>query len=235
MALGTAKWFGFELPANFRLPYLATSITDFWRRWHLSLSTWLRDYLYFPLGGSRHGPVRTYFNLMLVFVLCGLWHGAAWNWLAYGAFNGVLMGLHRAYDRAVTGIPWVDAVRGSPGWKLFAWVGTAFQFLVGLILIRMADWNGGVLMIRSLAGFDWQPMTAGAAGFVPWMAGAPLVVPVLIGLGLAGHAAGLLREAGFGWPGRVPEMARSLTAAAAIGAVVTLGPGVSKTFIYIQF
>jgi D-alanyl-lipoteichoic acid acyltransferase DltB (MBOAT superfamily) len=235
MALGTAKWFGFELPGNFRLPYLATSITDFWRRWHLSLSTWLRDYLYFPLGGSQHGPVRTYFNLMAIFVLCGLWHGAAWNWLAYGAFNGLLMSLHRAYDRAVTGVGWIDVVRASPGWKVAAWAGTAFQFLVGLILIRMTDWDGGLLMMRSLAGVDWQPTSAESAGFMPWVAGAPLAVPVLIGLGLAGHLGGLLRDVGIGWPDRVPEMVRSATAAAAVGLVVTLGPGVIKTFIYIQF
>jgi alginate O-acetyltransferase complex protein AlgI len=231
MAIGTAKLFGFELPPNFRLPYLATSISDFWRRWHLSLSTWLRDYLYFPLGGSRGGPVRTYFNLMLVFILCGLWHGAAWNWLAYGAFNGVLMSLHRAYDRALTGIPWADAVRASAAWKLIAWAGTAYQFLVGLILIRMDSWEGGWRMIGSLAGFDWQPVAASPGLSV----GVPAFVPLLIGVGLVGHVIGLLRDVGVPLPARLPEPVRMLAAAVAVALVVAFSPGVAKTFIYVQF
>ena len=92
MAIGCAKWFGFELPLNFNFPYLATSIADFWRRWHISLSTWLRDYLYFPLGGSRRGTTRTYFNLLVTMTLCGLWHGASWNYVLWGFYNGVLLG-----------------------------------------------------------------------------------------------------------------------------------------------
>jgi alginate O-acetyltransferase complex protein AlgI len=235
MALGTAKFFGFELPPNFRLPYLATSITDFWRRWHLSLSTWLRDYLYFPLGGSRYGPARTYFNLMVVFVLCGLWHGAAWNWLAYGVFNGALMSLHRMYDRAVTGIPWLDALRATSGWKVLAWVGTAYQFLIGLILIRMTSWEGGLLMMRSLAGVEHAAGSA-STGFAAWgPVGVPLAVPILIVLGLGGHVVGLLRNVGVPVPERVPEPIRMAAVAVAVGLVVVFSPGVVKTFIYIQF
>ncbi len=236
MALGIAKWFGFELPGNFRLPYLATNIADFWRRWHISLSSWLRDYLYFPMGGSRGGPLRTYFNLMTLFVLCGLWHGAAWNWLAYGVFNGLLMALHRAYDRSLAGIPWADAVRASFGWKVFAWAGSTFQFLVGLVLIRMVDWNGGLLMIRSLAGVDHGAESSAApAAFVPQIAGAPGLVVLLIGLGLMGHVLGLIQE----WPWfrtvKVLEFVRSALAALAIAGILVFGPGVGKTFIYIQF
>lgn len=236
MALGTAKFFGFELPPNFRLPYLATSITDFWRRWHLSLSTWLRDYLYFPLGGSRHGAARTYFNLMLVFVLCGLWHGAAWNWFVYGAFNGVLMCLHRAYDRTATGVPWADTLRASAGWKVIAWVGTAYQFLIGLILIRMASWDGGLLMMRSLAGVDHTAGPESSPGFAAWAPlGVPLAVPVLVALGLSGHLVGLLRSIGLPIPERPPDPLRMAAAAVAVAAVVVFSPGVAKTFIYIQF
>jgi alginate O-acetyltransferase complex protein AlgI len=236
MALGTAKFFGFELPPNFRLPYLATSIADFWRRWHMSLSSWLRDYLYFPLGGSRHGPARTYFNLMLVFVLCGLWHGAAWNWLVYGAFNGVLMSLHRAYDRAATGVPWADALRATAGWKVVAWVGTAYQFLIGLILVRMVDWDGGLLMMRSLAGVGHAAGPESSPGFTAWGSlGVPLVVPLLIALGLSGHVVGLLRAIGLPIPERPPDPLRMIAAAVAVAGVVVFSHGVAKTFIYIQF
>ncbi len=99
MAIGTAKLLGFHFPVNFRRPYLSTSITDFWRRWHISLSTWLRDYLYIPLGGNRHGRWMTYRNLMLTMLLGGLWHGASWNFVIWGGFHGALLSIERAFRR----------------------------------------------------------------------------------------------------------------------------------------
>jgi len=95
MAIGLALMVGFVFPKNFDSPYLADSITDFWRRWHLSLSTWLRDYLYIPLGGNRHGEARTYLNLLLVMVLGGFWHGASWNFLIWGAIHGAMLAFER--------------------------------------------------------------------------------------------------------------------------------------------
>ena len=95
MAIGLGRMIGFEFPRNFDAPYHAESITDFWRRWHISLSTFLRDYLYIPLGGNRKGPLRTYVNLIVVMLLGGLWHGASWTFVAWGAYHGVLL----AYER----------------------------------------------------------------------------------------------------------------------------------------
>jgi D-alanyl-lipoteichoic acid acyltransferase DltB (MBOAT superfamily) len=95
MAIGLAALLGFELPLNFRLPYAAENPADFWRRWHISLSTWLRDYLYIPLGGNRRGTVRTYVNLLVTMLLGGLWHGPAWNFVAWGAYHGALLAVHR--------------------------------------------------------------------------------------------------------------------------------------------
>jgi alginate O-acetyltransferase complex protein AlgI len=226
IAIGTAKWFGFELPANFRLPYLATSITDFWRRWHLSLSTWLRDYLYFPLGGSRHGEARTYLNLTIVFVLCGLWHGAAWHWVVYGLFNGVLMSLHRLFDRTVGGRAW----RKSLGWSLIAWATTVYQLLLGLILIRMTDWTGGVRVMQALIGESHEPLTGGVFATVP------LPVYPLVALGLAGHVIDPLarlrpRFLTYDWL----SAAGGLGYATAVVVLVVFGPGVTKSFIYIAF
>ena len=91
MAVGLGKMFGFEFVKNFDFPYKATSITDFWRRWHISLSSWFRDYVYIPLGGNRKGDFRTILNLLIVWSLTGLWHGAAWNFIAWGAFYGILL------------------------------------------------------------------------------------------------------------------------------------------------
>ncbi len=96
MAIGLGQMMGFSLPINFRSPFRADSFTDFWRRWHISLSSWLRDYLYIPLGGNRASVARTYFNLMLTMVIGGLWHGAQWTYLVWGAFHGVVLALERA-------------------------------------------------------------------------------------------------------------------------------------------
>jgi len=101
MAIGAARLLGYELCENFRFPYLATSITDFWRRWHLSLSTWLRDYLYISLGGNRGGRWFTHRNLMLTMLLGGLWHGAGWNFVIWGAIHGVALVVHKEWVRFV--------------------------------------------------------------------------------------------------------------------------------------
>ena len=99
MALGFALLIGYRIPANFNYPYLAASATEFWHRWHISLSTWFRDFVYIPLGGSRQGVSRTYINLMLVFVISGLWHGASTSFLIWGAAHGVLLIINRIYQR----------------------------------------------------------------------------------------------------------------------------------------
>jgi D-alanyl-lipoteichoic acid acyltransferase DltB (MBOAT superfamily) len=103
MAIGMAKLLGFHFPVNFRRPYLASSITDFWRRWHISLSSWLRDYLYIPLGGNRHGKWMTYRNLALTMLLGGLWHGASWNFVIWGGYHGALLAIERVFrgDRPI--------------------------------------------------------------------------------------------------------------------------------------
>lgn len=95
MAIGVAKTLGIDLPCNFNLPYIATDISDFWKRWHISLSSWLQEYVYIPLGGSRKGNVRTYLNLMLVMLISGLWHGNGWTFLTWGMLYGVVNCLHR--------------------------------------------------------------------------------------------------------------------------------------------
>jgi alginate O-acetyltransferase complex protein AlgI len=95
MAIGLALLFGFRFPENFNYPYVARSLTEFWRRWHISLSTWFRDYVYVPLGGNRRGAARTFLNLWIVFFLCGLWHGAAWTFVAWGLYHGSFLVVER--------------------------------------------------------------------------------------------------------------------------------------------
>jgi len=95
MAIGLGKMFGFTFPENFNYPYISTSVREFWQRWHISLSTWFREYLYIPLGGNRCAPSRVYFNLVVVFVLCGLWHGASWNFVVWGLWYGLFLSVER--------------------------------------------------------------------------------------------------------------------------------------------
>ena len=146
MAVGLGLILGFTLPRNFRQPYTARSITEFWRRWHISLSQWLRDYLYIPLGGSRGGELSTYRNLITVFLLCGLWHGANWNFVLWGAWHGSFLVLERVgLGRKLARVPAVASwayttlvVMG--GWVLFRAqdLSIASQFYAGLV-----GWHGG--------------------------------------------------------------------------------------------
>jgi alginate O-acetyltransferase complex protein AlgI len=167
MAVGLGRMLGFELPRNFDAPYRAESITDFWRRWHISLSAFLRDYLYIPLGGNRKGPARTLINLALVMLLGGLWHGAAWHFLLWGAFHGaLLMGERLAGKRSFV---WfaprpvrtlVTFALVCVGWVLFkadslgaagAYLGSMFGLVgagpgAGLLTAELICLNGLVLM-----------------------------------------------------------------------------------------
>lgn len=115
IALGLALLFGYRLPENFNRPYISRSIAEFWRRWHISLSSWLRNYLYIPLGGSRHGPARTYFNLIAVMGLGGLWHGAALSYLVWGLMHGVLLAIERPFVDRLDSLksPAVQALRAA--------------------------------------------------------------------------------------------------------------------------
>ncbi len=124
MAIGLGRMFGFVIPENFRSPYLSEGITEFWRRWHISLSTWLRDYLYVPLGGNRTGPRRTYLNLGLVMLLGGLWHGANWTFVVWGAYHGALLASERWLGKrtAYSFLPRWGRVAMTFVLVLFSWV-----------------------------------------------------------------------------------------------------------------
>jgi len=131
IARGVAKLFGFELMRNFDRPYFSQNVAEFWRRWHISLSTWLRDYLYVPLGGNRKGAARTYVNLFITMLLGGLWHGASWNFVIWGALHGIYLGIHRALRPALAAL----SARGA------AWAGA----------LRV----GGMLTTFGLVAFTW--------------------------------------------------------------------------------
>lgn len=149
IARGTARLMGFNLMINFNLPYFATSPQDFWRRWHISLSTWLRDYLYVSLGGNRKGETRTYLNLMLTMVLGGLWHGASWTFVIWGFYHGTLLCLHRAL------VKWLPPVTPRTALGQFAWKWSriAFMFVLtlgGWLIFRATDFHQLAAMAGAL-------------------------------------------------------------------------------------
>jgi len=145
MAIGMAKLLGFHFPVNFRRPYLASSITDFWHRWHISLSRWLRDYLYIPLGGNRHGQLQTYRNLMLTMLLGGLWHGASWNFVVWGGYHGALLSLERMFRRK-------NAPEGSP-WTAFYPLQAVITFalvMIGWVFFRAATFHDSLYVLHQM-------------------------------------------------------------------------------------
>ena len=158
MARGIAKMFGFDLMINFKFPYFSQNPREFWSRWHISLSTWLRDYLYIPLGGNKFGTKKTYRNLMLTMVLGGLWHGAAWNYILWGFYHGLLLCIHRVFHAVnKTARPsqsfWVTLTKGAFFFCLICY---------GWLLFRATSLDQ-IVSLTSILFFDFGNMNFGAA------------------------------------------------------------------------
>ena len=142
MAVGLGKMFGFQFPQNFNYPYISQSVTEFWRRWHISLSSWFRDYVYIPLGGSRKGNV--YLNLFVIFLLTGIWHGASWNFVLWGVYHGIFIVIERYMSKHLG-----KRIK-IPG--LICWVYTMFIWSMSMVLFRTETLENCILYMRSLYG-----------------------------------------------------------------------------------
>jgi len=152
IAIGIGKMMGFDLGINFLKPYQAVNITEFWRRWHISLSTWLRDYLYIPLGGNRKGKIRTYINLFITMLLGGLWHGASWKFVMWGGVHGLGLAIHKLYLQIFK-----HKIPTTRIGKIFSWLLT-FHIIVFLwIFFRASDFSTAWSMIRQIyTAFDYH-------------------------------------------------------------------------------
>jgi D-alanyl-lipoteichoic acid acyltransferase DltB (MBOAT superfamily) len=143
MAIGIALLFNIKLPINFNSPYKATNIQDFWRRWHITLSRFLKDYIYIPLGGNRLGEFRTYTNLMATFIIGGLWHGAGWTFVCWGFLHGFALVIHRAWSKL-----------GFKIWTWLAWLIT-FNFInIAWVFFRAKEWDDAVKVLGSMFSLD---------------------------------------------------------------------------------
>lgn len=224
IARGISKLMGFELVLNFNLPYFSTNPKEFWMRWHISLSTWLRNYLYIPLGGSRHGELMLYRNLMLTMLLGGLWHGAAWNFVLWGFYQGALLATHRMSE------PWLDRVFRSKtdfgrGLSFAVRVLCMFQLTCyGWLLFRADSLHQIATMTRSLFNGSWSYAPA------LFQEVAVFAAP-LVAIQCVQYFSGKLNFLRFGWMG--PEFRTA--AYAALAYFVIFRAAKPQSFIYFQF
>lgn len=222
MARGSALLLGFELPTNFLEPYLSRNPAEFWRRWHITLSTWLRDYLYIPLGGNRGGEIRTYANLLATMLLGGLWHGASWTFVAWGGIHGVVLMLHRRFSGNAGDIERPISTRDIPAIVL------TFHIAAGAFAVfRAPTFSDAALFFSGFASLDllsgWPPVQTAVVLLC--------VVAHCLERWLRTRLAGVRRVAEENLWGVVVEGA---VAGALVGLAYTLS-GIGGEFIYFQF
>lgn len=213
IARGTARLLGFELMVNFAEPYLAGSIREFWQRWHISLSEWLRDNIYIPLGGNRSGTARTVINLILTLFLGGLWHGAAWHFVAWGGWHGSGLAVRTLWARTGVVVP-----------RMIGWLLTLAFVGAGWLLFRAPDLETVTSMVRA-----WNDLSAPA-----WLAGACIQ---LAWFGVPSIALDLLARR-FGtpeWGAGIPRVPRIALQGVLLGAVLLYWCPDSAAFLYFQF
>jgi alginate O-acetyltransferase complex protein AlgI len=224
MALGTAHILGYKLVQNFNMPYLAGNIADFWHRWHISLSTWLRDYLFIPLGGSRGSTRQTQRNLLVTMMLGGLWHGASWTFVLWGLFHGILLVLHRVFRAFCEARPRLERVMGSRPALLGGWALTLLLVMLGWVLFR-AETFAQCLSLCARLFVPQRGLGSAMAELNLWLALAALA---------AGHLVGHFRL----WQRfnvHVPAAARGVSYASLLSLVLLLSPSAHKAFVYFQF
>ncbi len=221
IAIGLAALFGYRFPINFNFPYLSTSITEFWRRWHMSLSGWLRDYLYLPLGGNRKGTGRTYLNLFLVMFLGGLWHGAEWKFALWGTLHGIFL----AAERFAAGSRHASSAAKPPVvHQLLGWFFTFHAVTLLWLTFLMPD-------MASIAAF-FKGVISGRTGF----SGPPLFSLVFYGSSVAlYHLWGWLREHRGRFAGKISSSPLEPVLHGVMLFLIVTNPGAPRGFIYFQF
>jgi D-alanyl-lipoteichoic acid acyltransferase DltB (MBOAT superfamily) len=221
IAIGSGLLLGFQLPENFNRPYLAVSVTDFWRRWHMTLGSWLRDYLYYPLGGSRGTSLQTYRNLFITFVLIGLWHGAAWTFVAYGALHALGMCLNR-YQRVRR------RERGDPGLSPWGRVWRIAVTLHFVVLVR--------ILFRSQSfGQAREVVSVLLRGNLERTAMTPLLWVMLVGSYLVHFTPRSLVDLGMTWFAGLPAVAQGGAFAVATLLIRRRASSTVVPFVYFAF
>lgn len=237
IARGSAMLFGYKVPMNFNLPYLANNISDFWRRWHISLSTWLRDYLFIPLGGSRCGKWLNARNLVITMTLGGLWHGAAMHFLVWGLYHGLLLCAHRVFQSLKSALPFLDKMLANPLGKAFSVILTFQAVTVGWVFFRAENTALAMTMLSRM--FSLAPVMEASQSLsmlLPRL-NYPLIYPtiflILPVLALAHIVCGKLNETDI--LQKSPRLLKTCFVLAMFLAVMIFSPDKSPRFIYFQF
>ena len=238
MAIGLGRMFGFRFPENFRWPYVADTVQEFWRRWHISLSTWFRDYLYVPLGGNRVPPSRMYRNLVMVFFLCGLWHGASWNFVIWGLWHGTFLVIERVLGWRSARAQDPAAPSLTPAHRAAGHVYALSVVMVGWVFFRAETLAGSLAFLRALAGLSpalttpytvsWYftpevalALAAGVIGSMPW-------VPAL-----AARIQSAPRRPGIAWT--IPALNTTTLALLLLASIMQMAARTYNPFIYFRF
>jgi D-alanyl-lipoteichoic acid acyltransferase DltB (MBOAT superfamily) len=236
IARGSALLLGFKVPENFNLPYLAGSISDFWRRWHISLSTWLRDYLFIPLGGSRSSTWLNYRNLAITMILGGIWHGAAAHFAIWGAYQGTLLILNKEFQRLAQRLSFLERIRETKLFHVFSVVLTFHMVCIGWVFFRAQTLAGAWLIIKKLL---FLPQLSEATNLFSLSiintteSTIFLILPVMLTLLFLGQLLALLHKR---WPEyRLPRIVQGFGLALAVCLLIVLSPDYAPRFIYFQF
>jgi alginate O-acetyltransferase complex protein AlgI len=224
MALGAAHLLGFKLAQNFNMPYLAANVSEFWRRWHISLSSWLRDYLFIPLGGSRGTRRQTNRNLLITMTLGGLWHGASWTFVFWGLLHGIYLIVHRGFQDVCQTRPRLQhLVQTAPG-RVLATALTLLCVCVGWVFFRSVSFNSAATVLRRLAwphgGLAAPLQPRGLWYTVAVVALCHFLAQSKVGTKMAAH---------------VPAPVRGLAYGGVLTLTLLIAPHASKVFIYFQF
>ncbi len=221
IAQGIARWLGFNLMDNFNHPYFATSPRDFWKRWHISLSSWLRDYLFIPLGGNRGGIARTCRNLMITMLLGGLWHGASWTFVAWGAFHGIWLVIHRlrTNERPLTKVQ-------SPVWLVALKMLVTFHLIcLSWLFFRAQSMNqASTMLARLITDWHWSPLASNSLCVV-----ALFTLPLVLYEAWVESKGNSLALTNAPWP------ARACLYLAMLVGIIYFAPDQPSEFIYFQF
>jgi D-alanyl-lipoteichoic acid acyltransferase DltB (MBOAT superfamily) len=237
IARGSAHLLGFKVPENFDLPYLSGSISEFWRRWHISLSTWLRDYLFIPLGGSRQSTLLTYRNLMITMILGGIWHGAAIHFAIWGAYQGLLLIINKEFQRIAEKFSMLQSLRQTRLFHLFSVLLTFHAVCLGWVFFRAETIASCWLIIRKLLFLT--DINQAIASFCVSIVNTKestvfLILPMVLTLLFVGQLVAATRRAQ-GSLITVPKWAQAVGFAFAICLLIVLSPDYAPKFIYFQF
>ncbi len=233
IARGSAMLFGYKIPINFNMPYMASNISNFWHRWHISLSSWLRDYLFIPLGGSRGSEFQTNRNLLITMTLGGLWHGASWSFVVWGLFHGIALIVHRQFVRMTERFQNLKPIFESKIWHLMSIILTFHVVCIGWVFFRVHEIGTAFGIVKRMVLFNFNSLKS----LIFFTLDYPVIVPcvtLMVGaLLLANLPVSWLNERKFFQ--NTPAFVKAAFSFVLIVLMVSLLPDHSEPFIYFQF